>query len=131
MYDEKGALLMIDAIINLALGALLLIAPHFTIFGLPSTNTYFYANILGAVLVGIGFALLVEWYGNPRIRGLGLSGAIAINFIGGGVVAVWLIIHPFEMPLRGYIVLWVVVVIVIGTGIAEVIIETRRRGHTS
>ena len=59
--NPKDLLLMIDAIINLILGAVLLFVPRLTIefLGLPAENTYFYPSILGAVLFGIGIALLM------------------------------------------------------------------------
>lgn len=128
MQRASGLLLLIDAFINLALGAMLLFIPHVSIelFGLPQTNSYFYASILGAVLFGIGISLLVERFCGPRLRGLGLMGAVAINFVAAGAVAVWLLIDPFEMPLRGYIVLWTVVALVLAVGIAELIFELRQ-----
>jgi hypothetical protein len=129
MQRVSGLLLLIDAFINPALGAMLLFIPHVSIelFGLPQTNTYFYASILGAVLLGIGIALLIERFCAPRLRGLGPAGAISINFVAAGAVAIWLLADPFEMPFRGYLVLWIVVALVIGTGIAELIIESRQR----
>ena len=36
-----------------------------------------------------------------------------------GAVLVWLLIDPFEMPTRGYVVLWTVVVAVLGTALLE------------
>jgi hypothetical protein len=51
--------------------------------------------------------LLIDVYGQPHgIRGLGITGAIAINFCGAGVLTLWLIFAPLGLPLRGYIVLW-------------------------
>ena len=132
MERASGFLLLTDAFINLALGAMLLFIPHVSIelFGLPPTNTYFYASILGAVLFGIGIALLIERFRAPRFRGLGLAGAISINFVAAGAVAIWLLADPFEMPFRGYLILWSVVALVIGTGIAELIIESRQRSRS-
>ena len=56
-------LLLADATINLILGGLLLLFPERIVafLGLPSPQTGFYRSILGAVLVGIGVALLIEW----------------------------------------------------------------------
>ena len=51
-------ILLIDAIINFVLGILLLLFSKklTSILGIPPTDQYFYPNILGAILVGIGFA---------------------------------------------------------------------------
>ena len=116
--------MIIDGVVNLVLGFLLLLFPAglVELLGLPGTNTYFYASILGAVIFGIGIALMIEWHGNGSVvRGLGLGGAIAINFCGGGILLMWLILDPFELPLRGYIVLWSVATIVLAIGLLELL----------
>ena len=72
-------------------------------------------------------ALFVERYGfksNPR--GLGLGGAIAINICGAMVLLVWLLIHPFNLPLKGYIVLWTIATGVLSIGIVEIVAMSRR-----
>ena len=129
MQIPKSTLLLADSFINLAFGVFLLFLPGTTIvfFGLPETNTLFYVSVLGAVLLGIGIALFLETLDRPQLRGLGLAGAIAINFLGAGAVAVWLLIDPFHMPTRGYIVLWSVVALVIGIGAIELFGEIRHR----
>ncbi len=122
-------LLIIDAIVNLALGALLLLFPAgiVSLLGLPITSTNFYASILGAVLFGIGIALMIERYGEPKnIRGLGLEGAIAINFCGAGVLLLWLLLVPFDIPLQGKLILWSIAVGVIAIGVFELF---ARRGR--
>jgi hypothetical protein len=122
MKGKHRVLLVVDSVVNLALGVLLLLFPAglVDVLGLPATNTYFYASILGAVILGIGVALLVELYGAPAgVRGLGLGGAIAINLCGGGALLVWLVAVPLGLPLRGRIILWVVAVVVLAIGLAE------------
>lgn len=122
-------LLAVDSLINLALGAALLFLPKSTIsfFGLPATDTTFYVTVLGAVVFGIGIALWIEQRNDNRWRGLGLVGAVVINILGGGTVFVWLLIDPFEMPLRGYFVLWVVAIVVLGTALVELLAMARGR----
>jgi len=91
---QHEVLLTIDGIVNLVLGILLLLVPLGTaeILGVPRSNLDFYPTILGGVILGIGIALLIERYGYSRnVRGLGLGGAIAINFCGATVLLVWLI----------------------------------------
>jgi hypothetical protein len=114
---------MIDAVVNVVLGGLLLLFPAgvLELLGLPQTNTFFYPSILGAVILGIGIALFIELFGRrAHIRGLGLGGAIAINLCGGGALLVWLVAVPLGLPLRGTITLWVVAMLVLGIGVAEI-----------
>jgi hypothetical protein len=129
MERKNEILLMIDGIINLALGIFLLLFPFgiSEILGVPESNLNFYPSILGGVIFGIGIALLVERYGfKNNIRGLGLGGAIAINICGALVLLFWLVIDPFNIPLRGYIILWSIAVIVLFVGILEIIAKSWR-----
>jgi hypothetical protein len=129
MKKRGDFLLIIDGIINLVIGIFLLLAPGgaINILGLPLTNTHFYASILGAVLFGIGIALFVERFGRGGgLRGLALGGAIAINLCGAGVLLLWLIIGKLDIPVRGYIVLWTVGIIVLFTGLAEMFAKSYR-----
>jgi hypothetical protein len=92
--------------------------------GVPASITHFYPTILGAVIFGIGLALLIEVGGQPYgIRGLGIAGAIAINFCGAGTLILWLLFAPLGLPLRGYIVLWTIVLLVLIFGIVELLIK--------
>lgn len=122
MNKKQRLLLISDSIINLLLGLLLLLFPAgvVEILGLPPTNTYFYPTILGGVIFGIGIALGIELLFYPKFRGLGLAGAITINFSGGLVLLYWLLFMNMEIPRMGLILLWVVAILVLGIGIIEV-----------
>ena len=123
-------LLFIDGIVNLLLGILLLLFPLGIagLVGAPLSNTNFYPTILGAVIFGIGIALLIDVYGQPHgIHGLGLAGAIAINFFGAGILTLWLIFAPLSLPLRGYIVLWAIAIVVLAIGFVELISKSWRQ----
>jgi hypothetical protein len=125
---NRSVILLIDAIINLILGMLLLIfpAPLAEALGVPQTDTRFYPSILGAVLFGIGIALLIEWRRKPsKLMGLGLGGAIAINICGGVVLAGWLLIGGLNIPLRGNIFLWTLVAILVGISSIELVVVSR------
>jgi hypothetical protein len=127
MERKHKVLLVIDGIINLILGLLLLLFPLgiAQILGVPESDINFYPSILGAVIFGIGIALIIEVYGKPKgIRGLGLGGAIAINLCGAGVLLVWLLLKRFEIPLRGQIILWSIALIVLLVGIIELITKS-------
>lgn len=127
MNTKNKILLIIDCVVNLILGALLLFFPFGVIefLGLPETNTYFYPVILGAVIFGIGLALLLEVIGHEKnIRGLGLGGAIVINFAGSVVLIFYLIFSSINIPLRGWIILWVVGILVFVIGAVELITKS-------
>ena len=116
MDRKQEILLSIDRMINLVLGILLILFPVgiAEIFGVPKPSTNFYPTILGGLIFGIGIALYIERYGfKHRIRGLGLGGAIVINISGALVLLLWLLINPFDLPLRGYIILWVIALLVL------------------
>jgi ABC-type Mn2+/Zn2+ transport system permease subunit len=123
MTPLERSLLLVDAVANFILGGLLLGYPLGVgrLLGLPAADTAFYPSILGAVLVGIGIALLQARAGRP---GLGVDGAIAINLAGAGGLAGWLVFSPPVVPLRGTITLWAVAAVVLGIGIIEL---TQRR----
>lgn len=124
MKAKSKTLLLIDGIVNLLIGILLLLFPlgMAQLLGVPLPNIYFYPTILGAVIFGIGIALLLEAYGEPKgIHGLGLAGAIVINFCAAGVLSIWLISTPLNLPLRGYIILWAIAIVVLAIGFIELI----------
>jgi hypothetical protein len=126
---RRELILSIDGIVNLALGLGLILFPQGLpkTLGLPIPSTSFYASILGAVLVGIGLALLVErLWGPSHATGLGVEGAIAINLCGGGALMGWLVAGDLSIPIRGYLLLWAVAVIVLGIGLVELILRTRQ-----
>lgn len=128
--EQTRATLTVDAVANYALGLPLLLAPTQTarLLGLPATDNGFYARVLGGVLTGIAAALDIE----RRRRtldgpvGLGAAGAIAINTLGGGSVAVWLrTAGARDLTGRGRAVLGVVTAVVLGIGATEAVGEVR------
>jgi hypothetical protein len=127
--NEKN-LLEIDAIVNLALGLPLTLFPHRVpeLLGIPIPDNTFYPSILGAILAGIGLALIVERFKDRvGLTGLGIGGAIVINFCGAGVLAVQLMRGGLDLPTRGYIFLWTVAVIVLAIGAIEWVTHIRTR----
>ena len=127
MESKHKALLLIDGVVNLIMGSLLFLYPVgiVELFGLPPSDTYFYAIILGAVLFGIGIALMIELYGEAKkVRGLGLGGAIAINLTGAGALVIWLVISPLSLPVRGRVILWSVAIVVLTIALAEIVTKS-------
>ena len=128
---QVSIILFIDAIINLVLGLLLLPASEIIagFIGVPSVKPGFYPSILGAVLFGIGIALLIETFkGHKRLCGLGLHGAVSINLCAGIVLAGWLIWGELNIPLRGEIFLWILVILLIILSSIELIAEQKNKG---
>lgn len=124
----KKELLTIDGIVNLLLGVLLLWYPTSLAadFGLPADGRPFFASVLGAVLFGIGLALLIEGYRPPlRIVGLGLGGAVSINLCAGVVLAALLAVGEHELTLLGQLALGGLVVFLVGLSSVEVYIHVR------
>ena len=127
MKRKQTILLSIDGMINVLLGILLILFPFgiAELIGFPIPSTNFYPTILGGVIFGIGIALYIERYGHKRgIRGLGLGGAIAINICGALVLLIWLLINPFILPPRGYIILWAIALVVLLVGIIELVTKS-------
>ena len=123
---RRSTVLLADAAINFILGFLLLIfsRPLINILGVPEAKVYFYPNILGGVLLGIGIALLLECYRTSAgFVGLGLGGAIAINLCAGVVLAAWLIFGDLKIPLRGQIFLWILVFILVAISAVELLVH--------
>jgi hypothetical protein len=120
-------LLLVDAVINFLLGILLILFPASFVaaLGIPGSESAFYPNILGAVLFGIGIALLVERFRGSG--GLGLIGAVSINLSGGLVLAVWLLSGSLVLPLRGRVILWILVLILVVISSLELFVRAPRR----
>jgi hypothetical protein len=113
---------LIDSVVNLLLGLVLLFFPPILVrlLGVPPAETAFYPSILGAVLVGIGIALLLDLPEEGRQRdGLGLRGAVVINGCGGLALMGWLVWGELGLPLRGEVFLWGLGVLVVGLGLVE------------
>ncbi len=96
--------------------------------GLPSPGVAFYPSILGAVLLGIGIALVVERRASNRpTAGLGLVGAVTINACGGVALAAWLVSGQLALPLRGAVCLWILVALLVGLSSVELGTQLGRR----
>jgi hypothetical protein len=118
-------LLIIDSIINLILGIILLLFPLgiASYLGIPESELAFYPTILGAVLLGIGIALLIELNNaSSKFSGLGLGGAIVINLLGSIVLLIWLIFTDLHIPTHGKFLLWIIGLSVFSIAVFELIV---------
>ena len=122
-------ILIVDASVNFILGTLLLFfSPAIVNFlGVPPSSTSFYANILGAIFIGITIALVIGATSNrtDSTAGLGLLGAISINVCGGITLAIWLIVGKLSIPTKGFVFLWTLVAILVGVSLLELLHSLR------
>lgn len=129
LVNKKRILLVVDGIVNLALGIMLIFFPAqlMTAFDLPKVDTFFYVNILGAVLFGIGVALFLERFSDRfHVRGLGIGGAISINLCGAGVLIFWLLFGNLNLSESGGIFLWSIAILVFGIAVVELCTKSWR-----
>lgn len=113
---KNSVVIVIDAMLNFFLGLVLVVFPAeiFGFIGLPLTNHAFYPTLLGAVLIGIAIALILEFNRKPGgMVGLGLGGAIAINLCGAFVLVFWLLNGKLPVSLLGHIILWILVIVLV------------------
>ena len=131
---RESTLLELDGVGNLLLGVLFLAFPRWVaeVVGLPSGESRFYPSALGAVLFGIGVALLLERYrGTRRLTGLGLAGALCINLSFGIALAVWLSVTKVDLPALGALLLWALVVILVGIGGLELAVHLKHESKSA
>ncbi len=128
---KHSVVLAVDAAINIVLGGLLISFPRPIVdaLGVPASQSAFYPSIFGGVLVGIGIALIIQIARCERPDGLGLWGAVAINLCGGFLLATWLLLGDLDIPLRGHVILWSLVAVLVGVSLAELTMQRRREGH--
>ena len=102
--------------------------PLVSLLGIPATDQAFYPSILGAVLIGIGIALLVERFKeHTHMIGLGLGGAISINTAGACGLIIWLLWGDLAMPLQGTVFLWLIVILLLGISGLELLADKKKR----
>jgi hypothetical protein len=119
---RRKTLLIIDGLVNLSLGIVLLLFPSSLVahLGVPGAESSFYPNILGGVLFGIAIALFLESQSTAgNTTGLGLLGAVVINLCAGLVLSAWLLWGDMELPVRGTVFLWSLVILLVGISSIE------------
>ncbi len=131
MKIKESTLIGTDAAIHLLFGICLLFSPDLLVnaVGVPEPGTAFYASILGAILSGIGLALIAERFRQIfGVPGLGLGGAICINICAGGIILAWLLRGGLPIPVHGYVLLSLIAILLLGIGAAEfwVLLSTHR-----
>ena len=114
---------MFDAGLKLVLGLFLLLYPWNLVeaLGMPAAALSFYPRVLGGVLIGIGIALWIDIAQRLPGMGLGLGGAIGINLCGGLTLGGWLLGSEMNLPDRGQVLLWTLLVVVVGLSTVELV----------
>jgi hypothetical protein len=126
----RTTLLRVDGVINLILGVLLVAFPESLVetLGVPPTEDRFYPTVLGAVLFGIGIALVLEAGRLPGgIIGLGLGGAVAVNLMAASALVVWLIWGDLDLPTRGQVLLGILSAALVAISTFELWVRWNRR----
>jgi hypothetical protein len=127
-------LLIIDAIVNLVLGFFLVFFPLNVVdlLGLPVEIPPFYGIILGAVLIGIGIALLMELSPGAEKEGwLGLGGAMIINLFAALALVSLLIGGRIYLPLRGYVIILTLLLFLLLLSVVEWWVRRSSRNQLS
>ena len=103
-------LLFIEAIVKGAIGLVLLSIPGVVtkLLGLPQTPTGVWPRLLGATLIGIAIACVVEG-AITGARGLAMGGVLAINFALASVMTIQLATNAAAETVRGRVLLWILV----------------------
>jgi hypothetical protein len=114
-------LLTFEVLLKLAGGLALIVAPRTVarLLGLPSADVAFWPRLLGAVLVGLAGAALIEARLSPA-RGLGLAGAIAVNLAGAAMIGALLILGRAGPARRGRILLGLVAGLLVVLSLVEI-----------
>ena len=113
-------LLLAEALLFLVMGAILAVFPVGIIasLGLPAGQPGFYRRLLGATLIGVGLALMMNALPSG-LSGLGLRGAMAVNLCVALALALQLLTGARKTPARGKRLLWLLVVVLVGLSAAD------------
>lgn len=100
-------LLWSEVILKGVAGIVLALLPGYAsaITGLPNSTGGFWPRMVGALLLGIAGALLLQGT-FPNIRTITPAGLIALNLAGAGMLVTLLVLGKASLTRRGRIALW-------------------------
>jgi len=114
-------LIWIEIALKGGIGLILLLAPLTVarVLGLPRSDSGLWPRLLGAALVALAGAYLVEGTLAGRTAGLGPGGSVALNLTAAVMMAAVTFMSSPTMSRRGRIVLWLLAFVVAVLGLAE------------
>ena len=114
-------LLWLETLIRFSSGMILLIMPLTTarVLGLPLPQALLWPRLLGALLIGMAAAILLEG-SIAGSKGLGLGGLVLINLIGAAVIITLLVMERASQTRRGKLVLWALALGLVVLGFFEI-----------
>ncbi len=114
-------LLWIETVLKLSGGLALSLAPLLVIkaLGLPPSQSTFWPRLLGAILIGLGAATLLQGASSDA-RALGLAGCIVINLTSAAMITVLAVLGAASATRRGTAVLWTLVVVLVVLSLFEI-----------
>lgn len=114
-------LLLIEALVKLAAGVMLVLAPLATasVLGLPRPPSGFWPRLLGALLIGLAAALFIEMR-LPGSKGLGLAGAIAVDIVLAFTLVAQMLAKAGAETRRGKLVMWLVTAALVVLALVEI-----------
>lgn len=114
-------LLWLETLLRASSGLVLLIMPVAAarVLGLPLPQALLWPRLLGALLVGMAAATLLEGSVSGS-NGLGLGGLVVINLITAAVLVTLLVLQRGSQTRRGKVFLWTLAVALITLGVVEI-----------
>ncbi|HEX5600567.1 MAG TPA: ABC transporter permease [Hyphomicrobiaceae bacterium] len=114
-------LLWFETLIRFSAGLVLLIMPLTAarVLGLPLPQALLWPRLLGALLIGMAAATLLEGSISGS-RGLGLGGLVLINLITAVVIIALLVLERGSQTKRGKLFLRALAITLVGLGLIEI-----------
>lgn len=114
-------LLWLETLLRFSAGLVLLIMPMTAarVLGLPLPQALLWPRLLGALLLGMAAATLLEG-SVAGSTGLGLGGLVLINFVTAAMIVSLLVLQRGSQTRRGKVFLWALGVGLFTLGVVEI-----------
>jgi len=102
-------LLWTEVLLKGSVGLMLALIPGSVarLLGMPASGSGFWPRLVGALLIGIAGALLLQG-SFPNVRTIAPAGLIAINLVGAAMLVALLVLKRASQTRRGTILLWLI-----------------------
>ena len=124
---REDVVLRADAVLDVALGALLLLATWDALYDavdLPRADPALYAQVAGGLLVAFGYLLWIAPRESHLTRGVAAAAAVA-NAAGAVILAAWLLVGELDVGALGTALLAVLAVFLALFAVAEALVASR------